>query len=124
MTSPSDLDPGAVERLKRLGGAKLLAEMIRLFGGYGAEKLAAARDALNQGDLVGVEKAVHPLKSSAGNVGAARVQELAAQAELAAREQQSETLPGQLDALESAFKAVLPLLEAERDKETSSSDGG
>ena len=73
------LDPAAIERLCRLGGEKFAGEMIDLFGSFGGKKIAEARQARQTGNLTALAEAVHPLKSSAGNVGAVRVQELAAQ---------------------------------------------
>lgn len=114
MSASNDLDPAAIERLQRLGGGTFTAEMIRLFLSYGGEKLAEARRALQAGDLVGVEKAVHPVKSSAGNVGAVRMQQLAVETEQRAREQQSAAVAALMDELEAAYAAVKPLLEAEQ----------
>jgi HPt (histidine-containing phosphotransfer) domain-containing protein len=123
MSTANDLDPQAIERLRKLGGAKFTAEMIRLFLGYGAEKLAEARRAQQAADLVGVQRAVHPLKSSAGNVGAARMQRLASEAEQRAMERQAEAVAGLLDELERAYQTVRPLLEAECPRQDPSSTG-
>ena len=60
--------------------------MIDLFLEYAGQKIVEARAAQVAGNLTGVEKAVHPIKSSAGNVGARRIQELALQIEELARQ--------------------------------------
>ena len=112
-----------MERLRRLGGEKFTGEMIRLFLSYGGEKLGEARKAQCAGDLPSVEKAVHPIKSSAGNVGAVRMQQLAAEAEQCAREQKPDEVSRLMDELETAFQTVRPLLEAEKQK-TASTDVG
>lgn len=72
----SVLDPGAAARLRRLGGEKLLREMIELFLQLGDARLAAAAAAGEEG-----ERACHSLKSAAGNMGAHALQEAAARAE-------------------------------------------
>ena len=105
MNGGNQLDPAAVERLKRLGGAEFVIKMIELFGGFGAEKVAAARQALSTGNLTAVADAVHPIKSSAGNVGARQVQELSRQIEDKARQSDSDGLPEMVTALEQAFAA-------------------
>jgi len=113
MHASDDLDPAAIERLHRLGGAKFTGEMIRLFLSYGGEKLLEARAALT-------EKAVHPLKSSAGNVGAERLRQLAVEAEQRAKEGQRAAVADLMARLEHAFEAVKPLLEAQQQAESSS----
>lgn len=115
--SPS-FDPAAIERLLKLGGQKFVLEMIGLFGSYGGKKLAEARQAQQAGNLPALAAATHPLKSSAGNIGAVRVQELAAQIERAALEQQTELANSSLDELETAFAEALEQLELEKSKLT------
>ncbi len=117
MSTANDLDPQGIERLRKLGGSKFTMEMIRLFLSYGGEKLSEARRAQQAGDLTGVQLAVHPIKSSAGNVGAVRMQQLATETELRAIEQKPEAVAALLDQLEAAYQAVRPLLEAERERD-------
>ena len=114
MNEPSPFDPAAIERLLKLGGPKFTLEMIDLFGSYGGKKVAEARQAQNAGNLTTLAEAAHPLKSSAGNVGAVRVQELAAQVEASAREQNAGLAGAQLDELERAFAEARTYLEAEK----------
>jgi len=114
MNASDDLDLAAIERLRRLGGDKFTTEMIRLFIDYGGQKMAEARSALAAGDLKGVEKAVHPIKSSAGNVGAKRLQQLAMEAEQQAREQQTPSLTSLIDQMQAAYETVKPLLAAQQ----------
>lgn len=71
------LDRDALERLERIGGVKLLAGMLDAFLANGAERLAAATSSAAALDGVGVSDAAHALKSSAGNIGARRLQETA-----------------------------------------------
>jgi len=116
MSEPRSFDPAAVERLVRLGGQKFALDMIDLFSSYGGQKMAEARQAQQAGNLPALAIAAHPLKSSAGNVGAVRVQELAAQVEQAATEQQAEPAGSLLDELETAFTEAVKLLEQEKTK--------
>lgn len=106
MNEPSPLDPAALERLRRLGGDEFAAKMVALFLSYTAEKLAEARQALADGKLAAVAKAVHPIQSSAGNVGAGRVQELAARIESRASDAPGDSLAPLVSELAEAFEAV------------------
>jgi CheY-like chemotaxis protein/HPt (histidine-containing phosphotransfer) domain-containing protein len=111
MAESPHLNPAALERLHRLGGAEFVGKMIALFLSYTAEKIAGARAAQVAGDLGGVAKAVHPIKSSAGNVGATRVQELAQRLEALAQQGPSAAVTALVGELEQAFLAVKPELE-------------
>ena len=114
MNDSAHLDPAVFPRLHRLGGAAFVCKMIDLFLDYAGKKIVEARAAQLANNLTGVENAVHPLKSSAGNVGAQRVQQLATQIEGLARQGQSEPLSALLTDLEAAFAAVKPELEEKR----------
>lgn len=111
---PSRFNSDAIERLLKLGGPKFTLEMIELFRSYGGKKIAEALEARQTGDLLALAEAAHPLKSSAGNVGAIRVQELAAQVESSARELQAELAGARLDELEHAFGEAILFLESEK----------
>ncbi len=109
-----NLETGAMARLRRLGGDQFVGEMIGLFLDYAPSKIADAWRAAKVGDCAAVSKAVHPLKSSAGNVGASRVQALAAELEEAADAQRVPDMNRLVGELEAAFAEVKPGLEAEK----------
>lgn len=81
MTDQPVLDAAAQDRLRRIGGGKLLAQMIDLFLKHGPERIGAIRSAAAAGDAAALERAAHTLKSSAGNLGAGALQDAAARAE-------------------------------------------
>lgn len=110
------LDPAAIERLRKLGGDKFAADMIDLFLSYGGKKVAETQAARQAGHLAEVAAAAHALKSSAGNVGAARIQQLAEQAEQSAQRALGDAVAKDVEALERAFAETRPRLEAERAK--------
>ena len=114
MNLSPNLDPAALERLRRLGGDKFVREMIGLFLDYVGKKVVEARRAQESGDLAGVQKAVHPVKSSAGNVGASQVQALAARLEMQAKQGESAAVAAGMTELEQAFAAAGIELEAAR----------
>jgi HPt (histidine-containing phosphotransfer) domain-containing protein len=105
-----------MDRLRRLGGDQFAGQMIGLFLDYAQTKLADAQKASLAGDCAGVGKAVHPIKSSAGNVGANHVQELAASLEETANGQQLGEVKRLLSDLETALAEVKPKLEEEKKK--------
>ena len=106
------LDRAALENLHRLGGPKFVLKMIDLFLSYVAGKIAEARSALAAGDVRGVEKAAHPIRSSAANIGARHVQDLAQRLESQAAQKKSDGLAQLVGELEQAFAALRPELEA------------
>lgn len=116
MDASAIFDSAAIARLRKLGGDKFAAEMITLFLDYAGKKVAEAQAGQSAGDWKRVADATHPIKSSAGNVGALLVQKLAAEAEHAARTDQTNAAAAQVEALGQAFAAIRPLLEAEREK--------
>lgn len=113
MGEQSPLNPAALERLRKLGGDKFLVDMINLFLSYGSTKVAEARRAHQAGNLVAVADAAHPIKSSAGNVGAERLQQAAMSLEQSAKEGRAADVAAQVDELETAYAQVKGLLETE-----------
>jgi HPt (histidine-containing phosphotransfer) domain-containing protein len=100
----SPLDPSAVTRLRRLGGERLLREMLELFLQLGPERLTAADAA--SGDVEAAERACHSLKSAAGNVGATTLQAAAAEAERAAGARDRAALAAATQNLRSTYAAA------------------
>jgi CheY-like chemotaxis protein/HPt (histidine-containing phosphotransfer) domain-containing protein len=115
-TPVQPLEEAALDRLRRLGGDEFVGNMIALFLDYAQTKLADAQRASLAGDYAEVAKAVHAIKSSAGNVGANRVQEIAALLEEAASGPQPGELNRLLRELEAAQAEVKPRLELEKKK--------
>lgn len=69
-------DADALARLERFGGLKLREELTTLFLQEAPERIASGRAAFVAGDVVGVRAMAHALKSSAGQMGARRMQEI------------------------------------------------
>ena len=86
--------------------------MAELFLSYGAQKISEARQASNAADLAAVAKAAHAIKSSAGNIGASQVQDLATRMERLALEAQAEQVAALMSELEEAFARVEVELKA------------
>ncbi|HEY6167171.1 MAG TPA: Hpt domain-containing protein [Verrucomicrobiae bacterium] len=119
MSEENCLDLEALARLRRFGkGGQFVREMIDLFLSYAPTKLAEAQKGLEAGDLLAIEKAVHPLKSGAGNIGARVVRDLATQIERLAAAKQGDDLPALLHELDTAFAEVKVRLEAAKQSES------
>ena len=81
---PTIIDPAALKRLEDWGGPKLSKEIVRLFLDNGPTRVDQIREAMEDEDLEVPERGAHSLKSSAANVGAQQLQEVASELELAA----------------------------------------
>ena len=112
------LDQKTLDELDQLGGKPFLREMIDLFLMYVDAKINAATAAQQEGDLAALREAVHPIKSSASNVGALRVKSLAMRLEQQAALNVADDLVAQLQDLRAAFEEVRPLLMRARDNPT------
>jgi HPt (histidine-containing phosphotransfer) domain-containing protein len=69
-------DMDALQRLERFGGRKLRDELTALFLAEAPARIEAARRALAAGDEPAVRATAHSLKSSAGQMGAVRIQRI------------------------------------------------
>jgi HPt (histidine-containing phosphotransfer) domain-containing protein len=106
------LDPAALDKLLQLGGASFVREMVEMFFGYADEKLGIARSALTDGRMTEIEPAIHPLKTSAGHVGAGAMKHFCQEIERNGREEIWAPMPELLTAVEKSYAEVKPLLEA------------
>ncbi len=98
--------------LHRLGGDKLVAEMVKLFVEQGAERVSAARAGLQLRDADRVRAAVHALKSSAGQLGAVSLQRMCAELEAAVTQSLAGTSE-RLDVIEAEFSRASRWLQEE-----------
>ena len=105
-----ELDPAAIERLRRLGGDALAGKMASLFLELAPERLRAAREGLAAGDHDAIRRAAHSLKSSAGNIGANAILEDADRLEDAA---ESGAPMDRLEPLYAALEADVAAARAE-----------
>lgn len=71
------IDRTALARIDELGGPPLVAQMIALFAEHGGSLATAIAEAARAGDRAGVRRAAHSLRSTAGNLGATRLVQLA-----------------------------------------------
>jgi HPt (histidine-containing phosphotransfer) domain-containing protein len=116
MNSDPCLDKATIEKLREIGGKEFALQMIDLFLSYVPQKLAEGRAAAAAGNWSGVQKAVHPIKSSAGNIGARPLRDLAAHIEQLAVDRQSETIDARLTELNAEYQHVQEQLQEVRGK--------
>jgi HPt (histidine-containing phosphotransfer) domain-containing protein len=114
MNEADCIDETALARLRDLGGEPFLRQMLGLFLDLARKKLEEARAAERAADLEGIRKAIHPLRSSSGNVGAQAMMELATRIDELAGQPSLAPIPALLRELEAAFGWVEARLEQER----------
>ncbi len=107
------MDPAAVVRLQRLGGDKLVRQMIRLYLENAGERMGQIDAGIpDDGDLDETRRGAHSLKSSAANVGALRVSALAAELEAVSLDGDRIAARGLRDDLAGALEEARIRLEA------------
>ncbi len=95
--------------LRRIGGDRLIRDLIDLLLDTAPGKLAAAQAALANGDAEPIARIAHALASSAGNLGAGQMQEAAYALEREAAGGAAD-LAAQLDDLEQSWQQARQLL--------------
>jgi two-component system, sensor histidine kinase and response regulator len=111
----SATDPEALARLRRFGGDKLLHEMIGLYLANAPERLAAAKAGVANGDRASAELALHSLKSSSAQLGAARVGKLSERGEIIARGGSLDGVAEIITEMEAELARAAKWLESARD---------
>lgn len=103
----------ALARLHRFGGESLVRDLSAILLEDVPPRLAAARAGVRRGDARAVQLAVHSVKSSCAQFGAATVAVLCEEAERAARGDDLAGLPALLDRIEEGFASFRGWLERE-----------
>ncbi len=101
------LDHAVLESLRGLqeeGEPDLLAELVEVFEQDVLPRLAALREALQNGDAGAIERTAHTLKGSAGNLGVARMAETARLLEESGRAGDLRAAPDLLRRLDADFE--------------------
>ncbi len=110
----SATDDSAIERLRRLGGEKLLQQLIDLFVRQTPERIARARAGGATGDGAAVRMPMHALKSSSGQLGAMAMMALCERLEEMGEANRLGDVNARLDELEAEYARVKSWLEAAR----------
>ncbi|MGD8361017.1 MAG: Hpt domain-containing protein [Gemmatimonadota bacterium] len=105
------IDIRALDRLRKWGGENLPPKMIQIFLDHSSERLEQITDGVARQDPRRAELGAHSLKSSAGNVGASRLQTLCQDAERLAEDEDMSALAGLLPELDRAYSTARKELE-------------
>ena len=109
------VDESQIQRLQEWGGTDLQCKMIDLFLAHAGERVDQIREGLWAPDRKAAETGAHTLKSSAGNVGARRLQQLASEAESMAEAGKMGELQELFPALEEEFRSACEVLGTVRE---------
>jgi two-component system, sensor histidine kinase and response regulator len=101
--TPDGIEPDRIERLRRAGGSGLVTKIVTMFVELGPGRLQRARDALASGSAHDLEHVCHSLKSSAAQVGAARLSSVCAELEELARRGELDRAASLVEEAERAF---------------------
>jgi len=112
MSVAPTIDPQALDRLREWGGDPLVAQMIRLFIKNAGLRVEQIRTGVRDELIREAEMGAHSLKSSAANLGAERVRNLAAEIERAAANDEPGPVAALLPELEIAFANAMAELES------------
>ncbi len=112
MNEPVVIDRDALERLEEWGGRELIVKMLQIFLEHAPGRIDRIRSGSDRNALAEAERGAHSLKSSAGNVGARRLQRLAGELERRAAEGNAPEVRALLPRLEAAYVEARAALEA------------
>lgn len=113
MTVDSRFNPMAVEMLRRVGGDRLVSRMAQMFRTNAPARLEGARTAVGFLQPEEFSRAMHSLKSSAGQMGAVRLQALCAELESTPLcEENRESILLRLDQAVKEMNAAVEWLDA------------
>lgn len=108
-------DAQALDRLRKWGGDRLVHDILEIFFAQVPERIADARRGIWTNEPIQVERAAHILKSSSGQLGAARMRVLCIAIESLAARQDLSRLPAMVDELESEFGSYVAWLRGAAD---------
>lgn len=106
------INPKALKRLEEWGGTDLVHQMVRLFLENSPARVEQIRTVFGDDPGSVPERGSHSLKSSAANVGAERLREVATRIEHAASENDFDQVRALVPELEDVFKEAIQALES------------
>lgn len=115
MMNGLEYDSDKIEDFMRLGGKSFTVRMIDLFFVSASAQVQNAETGTARGDGEAVARAVHSLRSSAGNFGAAGIVDLTRRIEAAAIESRIEEIDPLVAELRERFDRMCRNLETVKD---------
>lgn len=115
-TTAEPIDRAHLDRLATRFGAHFLIELIDLFIAQGRDRMTLAERGASERDSVAIISAAHALKSSAGNLGAGPLGQIASEIERRGHAgSPADILVPLVGSLSDAFNATCGALSAHRD---------
>ena len=105
------IDKEAWESMKSMTGPAFLAELIDVFLKDSPDLIKEMRSGLAAGDVEGVRRAAHSLKSNSASFGASRLAGVARDLEMMAKSGSLQGAESKLSELEAEYAQLRPLLE-------------
>lgn len=113
-----DLCPARWARLGQFGDGELRDKLVVLFRMHAPCRIHAVEEAFRKTDLQALAEVSHSLKSSAGNLGLIRIQELSGRIEEDARDGRTGRLDALVRDLQAGFARIRAWLESAAEGET------
>lgn len=99
-----------ISNLEKIGGKQFVQKLINSFHRNVSQKIEKAKEGIRTGNLEAVERAAHSIKSSAGNLGAARLEEISGNIEKIAESNEDINYDELILKLENAYNEIKPEL--------------
>lgn len=110
VTSEIETVQAALEQFRDLGGDEFVTEMIDLLNQQTPQQFDAIEKALASGDITTAQRHAHSMKSSFGNFGATRCQELATSMDRAGKANDAAVYRLEFELLKPAFQQLQSIL--------------
>lgn len=104
------IDPAAWENMKMMIEPVFLAELIDTYLTDSVSLIQEMRAAAGAGNAEGLRRAAHSLKSNSATLGANHLAGLAREVEMSARAGQFEGVSGKIEAIETEFTRLTPVM--------------
>ncbi len=99
-----------ISNLEKIGGQQFVRKMIDSFYRNVSQKIESAKEGLRIGNLEAVERAAHSIKSSAGNLGATKLENISENIEKIAELNEDINYVALISELENAYDDIKPEL--------------
>ena len=116
MITDVDFNPDKVNRLRAMGHEALVVLLLDRFQENGLKRIESACRHGADGNGAELHRQVHMLKSSAGQLGLQRIQDLSEEIERLAEEEGSSGVSPLLAELRQAFDHALPIIKSQLDR--------
>ena len=99
-----------ISNLEKIGGKQFVEKMIDSFHRNVSQKIESAKEGVRTGNLEAIERAAHSIKSSAGNPGATKLENISGRIEKIAELDEDINYDDLISKLENAYDDIKPEL--------------